>query len=438
MKKKDIKFPGIQSSLLPILIFGISFFAFSCNSLVQPINNPGGSNVTPTSTSNPTVVVTATPTLAQVDILRLWLPPQWDPNSDSAAGKLLKERLTEFQSQFPNLPVEVRIKAIDGIGGMLDSLTTASTAAPLALPDLVLLPRPLLETTAQKGILHPLNSYIENPDEDIWFPYAHQLTLVQNTNYGIPFLGDLFLLAYPQSMSTEVPKEWDQWLNSSSTLGFNANDPQATIILTLYLLAGGSIQDDQGHPTLDGEILTTLLEDFALASRQGKIPAWVTQTDNPQILGQALSEHKADLIYLWSSLYLQSERPGWNILPGFYQNNKTVCLANGWVWASPSPQADRIGIAFQLAKFLSEKGFMAKISEMSGGVPTQSAAFMTWKNQELASNLAAISEIAMTIPPVGISTAVSPALHNALLAVLKDHTAVTQAVADALAAIAKP
>ncbi|MGB9521489.1 MAG: hypothetical protein ACPL6F_01910, partial [Anaerolineales bacterium] len=196
--------------------------------------------------------------------------------------------------------------------------------------------------------------------------------------------------------------------------------------------------DDQGHPTLDGEILTNVLEDVALAARQGKIPAWVTQTDNPQTLGQALTERRADLIYLWSSLYLQNERLGWNALPGFYKNNKTVCLANGWVWASPSPHEDRIGIAFQLANFLTEKEFLAKISEMSGGVPTQPAALMSWKNQELASNLDAISELAQIIPPVGISTVVSPAFHNALLAVLKDHTAIPQAVSDALAAIAKP
>ncbi len=438
MIKHEFKFPRLLSILFPILIIGLGFLAVSCNSLLQPINNPVVSNVTPTMTSIPTTVVTATPTLAQVSVLRLWLPPQWDPNSESNVGKLLKERLNEFQSQFPNLPVEVRIKSIEGVGGMLDSLTTASAAAPLALPDLVLLPRPLLETTAQKGILHPLNSYIENPDQDIWYPYAHQLTLVQNTNYGIPFLGDLFLLAYPQSMISEVPKEWDEWLNSTYSLGFNANDPQATVILTLYLLAGGDIQDDQGHPTLDGEILTNVLEDFALAARQGKIPSWVTQTDNPQILGQALAERKAELFYLWSSLYLQSERLDWNILPGFYKNNKTVCLANGWIWASPSPQADRIGIAFQLANFLSEKEFLAKISEMSGAVPTQPAALMSWKNQELASTLDAISEIAQIIPPVGISSVISPALHNALLAVLKDHTAVPQAVSDALAAIAKP
>ncbi len=425
---------------LKTLILGIIFLVSACNPLAQPFNNPVIVSTTAAPTTNPTTAITATPTISQPNILRLWLPPQWDPNSDSSAGRLLKDRLNEFQTQFPNLPLEIRIKAVDGVGGMLDSLTTASAAAPLALPDLVLLSRPLLEAAAQKGILHPLNSYIETPDQDLWYPYAHQLALVQNNPYGIPFVGDLLILAYPQSMSMELPLDWNEWLSSHYTLGFNANDPQAAVILTLYLQAGGRIQDDQGNPTLDGDILTGILEDLALASRQGKIPAWVAQSDNPQTIQQALNEHKADLIYLWSSIYLQSGHPGWNILPGFYQKNTTptICLANGWVWASPSPQADKISLSFQLANFLSKKEFLAKISETSAGIPTQPDAFKLWKNQELAANFASISAIAQPLPSLTISSTISPALHTALLAVLKDHTAVTQAVSDALAAIKKP
>ncbi len=419
------------------ILFGLPLS--SCNSLIQPINSTPTLNSSSTQTPIPTSALTITTPATQPEVLRLWLPPQWDPNSNSNGGRLLEARLNAFQAQFPDFPMEIRIKANDGVGGMLDSLTTASSAAPSALPDLVLLSRPLLETAAQKGILHPLNSATKNPDEGFWYPYAHQISMVQNTNYGVPFIGDLLILAYSQSLlSAEIPKEWNHWLSSPYTLGFNAADPQASVLLALYLLAGGSFQDDQGYPKLDADILTKVIEDIAVASRQGKIPQWVAQADNTQLIMDELEKKQVDFLYLWSSTFLQGNHASWNILPGFYQNNQTICLANGWIWASSSPQANKIGISFQLANFLSDKEFLAELSENSAGVPTQPAALSLWNDKELAVSLDTISKVAQSIPTTGISSTISPALHNALMAVLKDHTPVPQAVSDALASMNKP
>ncbi|MGB9674258.1 MAG: extracellular solute-binding protein [Anaerolineales bacterium] len=434
MQKKSFLSYRLFGWLFILLVLSMS----SCNPLVPATTVPTVPSSSPTVAYNPSAAVTPAPTSSQSNILRLWLPPQWDPNSDSPVGHLLDERLKGFEAQFPALTIEVRIKANDGVGGMLDSLTNASAAAPLALPDLALLSRPLLEASAQKGILHPLNSYQGNPEEDIWYPYARQLTMVQNTNYGIPFTGDLFVLAYSKSITSEIPKDWGDWMASPYRLSFNGNDTQAMVLMVIYLLNGGKLQDDQGHPTIDQDILTNVLEDFALAGRQGKIPAWVTQTDNSQLFVQALDEQHSDLFYLWSSQYLQNNPLKWAILPGFYINNQTLCLASGWIWASPSSQAEKINLSFQLANFLSDKEFLAKISEQSGTLPTQPGAFSLWKNKEVANDFDAISEIAQVGPPLSISTAITPALHNALIAVLKDHTAVPQAVTEAIAAIKKP
>ena len=103
------------------------------------------------------------------------MPPEFDPASSKPAGKILQSRLGEFTNRRPGVRIEVRVKETSGTGGLLDSLTTASAAAPQALPDLVALPRPELETAALKGLLHPfrdLSTPIEDPD---WFEYARQL-----------------------------------------------------------------------------------------------------------------------------------------------------------------------------------------------------------------------------------------------------------------------
>ena len=81
----------------------------------------------------------------------------------------------------------MRIKAPDGPGGLLDSLTTASAAAPLALPDLVALPRPIMETAALKGLVHPYQNLTSPIDEPDWYPYARQLARLQDSIFGIAF-----------------------------------------------------------------------------------------------------------------------------------------------------------------------------------------------------------------------------------------------------------
>lgn len=370
--------------------------------------------------------------------LTIWLPPQWDPAQETPAAQLFRRRLDEFQSQLPNLSIEVRIKAMDGAGGMQESLISASSAAPMALPDLVALPRPLLESISQKGILHPLDSYVPAFDEDRWYPFAYQLALVQNTPYGIPFVGDIFVLAYQQSLQSEMSPRWSEWLESPYSLGFNANDEEALTLLSLYLSAGGKIQDEQGKPTLNQEILKAVLEDIAFAFRQGKIPIWTTQADGYQAVYQAFRERRIDSACLWSTTLLQENGGDWAIAPGFEIAGQSTAMANGWVWVSPSPIAEKIGLSYQMAAFLTEEQFLAEWSESAGYIPAQPGALSLWKNTPLAADLDEVAKSAELIPNKNLTSVVSPLLRNALLAVLKDHLPPEQAAAEAIAGLKKP
>ena len=85
--------------------------------------------------------------------LTIWLPPQFDPAGGTAASSILADRLAEYNRQNRQIQIETRIKADEGLGGMLDSLLTAQQAAPLALPDFVLLPSGLLPAVAESGII---------------------------------------------------------------------------------------------------------------------------------------------------------------------------------------------------------------------------------------------------------------------------------------------
>lgn len=422
---------------LGVLLLGISLL-MACQreaGSVQP-------SISPSPNPLPQITATQTPSspLSQKGQrgIQIWLPPQFDPNGNQPASQYLRERLQAFYEQFSNLPIEVRLKAEDGPGGMLEALMAASEAAPLALPDIVLLPRRLVTPLAQSGILLPLGGYTQLAEDQKWYPFARQLVTVENTAFGIPFVGDALLLAYPQSLANELPLEWNDWLVSRYTLGFAAADPQATVMLALYLQAGGAVRNTQGKPMLEETILTEVLEKLSYAYRQGKLPAWVIQAENDQIVSQSLAEGKIDSGYLWGSNFLRNDFRDHRASAGFLANKTSLTLANGWIWASTSPIPDHIGISFQLAAFLSEAEFMAAYTQASGYLPTRADAYPYWQESDLTKDLDTVSQLAQAIPPSTLSDPLGIALRNAILAVIKDRLAPQQAARDAIATLSKP
>ncbi|MCX8061845.1 MAG: extracellular solute-binding protein [Anaerolineales bacterium] len=396
----------------------------------------------PSPNPMPVITVTNTPSpLSHQELrrgLRIWLPPQFDPNSEQQTARLLSDRLQAFYEQFPNLPIEVRLKAEEGPGGMLEALTAASEAAPLALPDLVLLPRELVAPLAQQGILHSLDGYVQLSEDQKWYPYARQLVTVENMPFGIPFIGDVLLLAYPQNIASELPLDWNDWLISRYTLGFPAADPRATVMLALYLQAGGSLRNAQGRPILEENVLTELLDNLSYAHRQGKFPAWVIQAETDQPVLQALTEGKIDSGYLWGSSYLKGNSQTWRATAGFLAKKTSLTLADGWIWACTTPIPDQIGISFQLASFLSEAQFMSSFTQTGGYLPTRADAFFTWEQNQIVKDLDTISNLAQVIPPSSLSDPLGIALRNAALAVIKDRIPPQQAANDAIASLNKP
>src|SRR5688572_2620713 len=109
---------------IPFLLLLLLLFLTGCAELSSPGENP-----TPTVSMTPTRTLPSlpevTPTRGPVT-LRIWLPPQFDPSNDLPGSTLLQARLNEFKAQRPDVRLEVRVKAQEGPGGLLDALTTAS------------------------------------------------------------------------------------------------------------------------------------------------------------------------------------------------------------------------------------------------------------------------------------------------------------------------
>lgn len=77
-------------------------------------------------TPNPTGELINSTQTAEGAILQVWLPPEFDPVGNSPASQLLKARLADFVVEHPGTQLEVRVKGLDGPGGLLDALSAAN------------------------------------------------------------------------------------------------------------------------------------------------------------------------------------------------------------------------------------------------------------------------------------------------------------------------
>ncbi len=179
-----------------------------CANISALLSTPEPATVSPstnTPTATPTATITPTITPGGPRILRLWVPPQFDPAAGTPASTLLQKRLDEFATRRPGLQIEVRVKAESGTSGLLNALTDTRSAAPSIMPDLVALSRADLESATAKGLLHPLDGLTTLPDDPDWYPYAREMAHIQNSTYGLPFAGDaLALVGYRYPM----PSVW--------------------------------------------------------------------------------------------------------------------------------------------------------------------------------------------------------------------------------------
>ena len=401
-----------MSRIFRFVIFAGLFFSAGCASLAPLLD----SLITPTpvptkqATSTPTVIATATlPVEQNVPILRVWLPSEFHPTVENPAAKLLDQRLTKFETQHPGLKIEVRVKTADTDGEILNDLSVTSAAAPGVLPDLVLLSRPDLEAAALKGLLHPIDGLSTSLEDPNWYEYAQQLGHVQNTGYGLPFMGDAMVLVYYPELGMIV--NWEDVLASQGQLVFQAGNPDGLTGLSLYASAGGQILDPQGLPTLDEDSLVrvlTLIEE----GRSKKVfpPSLVNVTNETQAL-QIYRTGSANKGIIWILNYHPTSDGSIAPLPGL--DEAPFSYATGWVWALAGSDPENQQLAAKLAEYLVADDFIAEWTQTTGFLPTRPSSI---KDEDRT--MSAILESAHLIPSSSIIAVLGPLMQEAITRVL--------------------
>ncbi len=411
--------------------------------LVSGCSYPAG------ETETPVPEATATPTVAPIPIeetetpaagsltITIWLPPQFDP-ANNTAGAMLSARLEEFTSRRTEVRVETRVKNIAGPGGIEDTLQTASSAAPLALPDLVALPYETVQSMAAKGLLHPFDGLTDTMDDPDWYDFARQLSHVQNSNFGIPFAGDALVMVYRPESIEEPPLDWESALLVTEPLTFPAADPEGLLTLTLYRASGGAIADNEGQPILDMTALTDVLTFYYQASRNGLMPFWLTQYETDDQAWVAYEEGQADMAITWVSRYLQAMPPDASVAAIPTAAGIPSTTSTGWVWALVSSDPQRVDLVAQLAEFLTTGEFLAEWNAAAGYLPPRPSALTAWENTPLHSLLSQAALSAQLAPSTDILQTVGPLLKQSTLDVLKEQTDPATAAQNAIEGLIAP
>jgi multiple sugar transport system substrate-binding protein len=399
---------------------------------------PPAANSTTVPTVEPTILAAAqtpdlpgTTTPAGPLTLLLWAPPQFDPASGTPAGKLLQKRLEEFVQRRPEVQIEVRVKSLDGAGGLFESLVAATAAAQRTIPDLVALPHPLAQTAAVKGLLHPMNGLTNTLDDPDWYGYARQLASLQNSIFGLPFAGDALVQVYRTAEGAQPMTDWQRALAAKSPLAFAAADPQALFTLALYQAVGGQVSNDQGQPVLEVEPLVNVLDFYKSAEQVNTMPYWLTQFQTDDPVWEAFRENRAGAMVTWLSRYYQEGLADTDIAQLPTPDGKPFTLASGWVWALASPDPYRRQLAVQLAEFLTESSFLGPWSEAAGVLPTRSSALSVWGKTSDVEKLAPIAASARIYPPAEAINSLGQAVEEAVVQVLKRQAEPVVAAQDA-------
>jgi ABC-type glycerol-3-phosphate transport system substrate-binding protein len=230
-------------------------------------------------------------------------------------------------------------------------------------------------------------------------------------------------------------------LTIKGVLAFPAGDPDALYTLNLYQAAGGSIQDNQGRPTLDPLILSLVLDFYQKAEKASLLPTWLTLDQSDDQAWPAFSEQKAGMAITWASRYLKiAGKPTEDIaaapLPTL--NGAPYTLATGWVWALGNNKPGRQALAVELAEFLTQGEFLAGWTSTAGYLPPRSSALSAWLDTPVRSLASQVVLSARLAPSEDVLSSLGTVLQAATDAALGQKGSPEQLAQDAADQLKNP
>lgn len=387
---------------------------------VPALNDP----LPPRQTATPEPRLTPVLPIGDIDLdplqsIQVWLPPEFNPNRNIPQTELLQNRLIEFTENHPGLTIVTRIKKSEGEGNLIETLESAISAAPLALPDLVLLTDTDLAIAASKQLIVPLDNLLPSSEPEKWYPFSIEMGLIGSETFGIPFAVDGLVMLYHPSVIDTPPANWGDLLKLEGPISFPAADPQALFTTLLYLAQKEELVNEDGQLVLDEAKLQAIFDFYQLGQETNLMPFWLTQYQSDALAWLAFRENRAQITITWASRYLSQDLEDVEAAPIPTRNGNIYTLVKGWVWSITSSNPEQQQLAIELAEFLTEDEFLGLWTEAAGFFPTKSNSVPVWPpgpKQILANQILPLAELS---PSIEILDTLGPILTEGTIGVLK-------------------
>ena len=252
--------------------------------------------------------------------LNVWVPQQFDIESDADAAVLLRDRFQEFSENNPQINLNVRTKPANGPGSILETLTSASMVAPEALPSLMLISRSNLVQPARDNLLIPLEGLSNGLDDDDWFEVSRALGIYGGTKYCFPFAANALGLVYKQTEYKSDQPSWTDVIRRSDELFlFSLGDPEALPQLHFTCLLEVPYLESRDSRVLDENALITVFSAYAFRQpREERLTDSLLEYQNDDQLWTAFLSSNRSSVMTWAN-HVLAEPDTYNlaILPSF-------------------------------------------------------------------------------------------------------------------------
>lgn len=400
-------------------------------------------------TSTPEVVLatqTPSPTMETPEIqdeidslvpIVVWLPPQFDPDQNTPASKLLKDRLETFNLEHSHLAISYRVKQDTGPAGLLDTLEKTSKVAPQSLPDLVLFPFSELYNAASHSLIYPYPTNIPADDLAGWYRVADDIGMTQELFYGLPMAADAIIMVYNTRLVETRPANWDDLLRSGYTFSFPAGDPEAAYTLGLYLSENEITSNQDGKISIDEDGLAAVLGFYSQASSENLLPPDPTEIKTDQQSWSAFINGNRLVTTTWASRYLGLTDPNLQAAPLLTNGGSPFTLIQGWGWALANPDPNKQVAAAELARYLTEPEFVGQWTEAEGLLPFRPDALTYWQEDIHRALASQLLPAATPFPPMETRDLIAPIFLQAVSRVLTGDLAPSEAAQQAASALSE-
>ena len=345
---------------------------------------------------------------------------QFDPQTGAGDSNLFLSRLDDFRTRRPQIDILVRVKELTGEYGLIESLRTTKAAAPVIVPDIIALPRSQMEEAAKEGLILPLDEVTGVMDGDDWYAYARDLSSIEGKVNGIPFAGDLLVLAYKDEGDIVPPADWESMLKFQRALAFPASDPRALVTLANYQSLGVELMDENGEFHLQSEPMLEVLTYYQQAQAANVMPYWLTQFETDTQAWQSYQERQSTLALTWSSILFGFESANTSLAAMPTKEGKAFAYADGYVWCVIPSDPGSEEIAVELIEFLTAGEYLSSWSKEAGYLPVRPSGLDEWESESYFSTLGQLLPAAVLIPDRYHLHEFGSGIRDAVVAVLKD------------------